>query len=109
MSQYFKTKADCNHLTPLPGFDLFTTHGKHMMLSYVELQPGAVVPLHDHPHEQLGIVLEGGGEFTIGDETQTIGPGDMWVIPGGVKHTLVVGDRFTRIVDVFHPIREDYT
>ncbi|MDA7979512.1 MAG: cupin domain-containing protein [Pirellulales bacterium] len=109
MSEYFRQKSDCKHVNPLPGFDLFTTHGEQMMLSYVELQPGAEVPLHDHPHEQVGIVIKGGGEFTIGDETRTIGPGDMWVIPGGVKHRLLVGDEPSIFLDVFHPIREDYT
>ncbi|GIT29412.1 MAG: hypothetical protein Ct9H300mP1_14580 [Planctomycetaceae bacterium] len=32
------------------------------MLSYLEMDEGAVVPLHDHPHEQGGILLEGRGE-----------------------------------------------
>ena len=29
------------------------------MLNLIEFEPGATVPLHSHPHEQLGIVLEG--------------------------------------------------
>ena len=36
-------------------------------------------------------------------------PGDMWRIPGGVVHGLVCGDRPIRAIDVFYPIREDYT
>ena len=30
-----------------------------MLMSLVELQPGAIVQAHSHPHEQMGMVLEG--------------------------------------------------
>ena len=33
--------------------------GAGAMINLIELEPGAVVPLHSHPHEQLGIVLRG--------------------------------------------------
>ena len=29
------------------------------MLNLIRFEPGATVPLHSHPHEQLGLVLEG--------------------------------------------------
>src|SRR2546427_139727 len=29
------------------------------MLNLIEFEPGSTVPLHSHPHEQLGIVLRG--------------------------------------------------
>ena len=33
--------------------------GAGSMLNMIEFEPGAVVPLHSHPHEQLGLVLRG--------------------------------------------------
>src|SRR5437016_12960215 len=33
--------------------------GDHVMLNYVELVPEAVVALHSHHHEQLGLIIEG--------------------------------------------------
>ena len=33
--------------------------GEGAMLNLIEFEPGSVVPLHSHPHEQLGIVLRG--------------------------------------------------
>ena len=33
--------------------------GAGAMINLIEFEPGAVVPLHSHPHEQLGIVLRG--------------------------------------------------
>src|SRR5262249_50334763 len=33
--------------------------GQNAMLNLLELEPGAIVPAHSHPHEQLGLVLRG--------------------------------------------------
>ena len=41
-------------------FDKIRTYAaERMMLSLVELEPQAVVEQHSHPHEQVGMVLEG--------------------------------------------------
>jgi quercetin dioxygenase-like cupin family protein len=47
-------------------------------------------------------------QFTIGDVTKIVNPGEIWRIPGGVKHKVVAIDGPVVAVDVFHPIREDY-
>jgi quercetin dioxygenase-like cupin family protein len=47
------------------------------MLSYLEMDAKAVIPLHDHPHEQAGMLLEGKLELTIGEETRVVHPGAM--------------------------------
>jgi quercetin dioxygenase-like cupin family protein len=109
MSKYFCTKADCFTKEIFPGVSIFTTYGAHAMISLVQMQPHSRVEPHSHPHEQIGVLLEGEGHFTIGDETRRISPGDMWRIPGDVIHSLVCGDRPIRAIDVFYPIREDYT
>jgi quercetin dioxygenase-like cupin family protein len=54
------------------------------------------------------MLLEGELTFTIGDQTRTLHPGEMWRIPGGVVHSAVAGDQPVKALDVFHPIREDY-
>ena len=46
-----------------------------MMLSLVEFEPRAVVQPHSHPHEQMGMLLEGELTFTIGGETQDAAAG----------------------------------
>jgi quercetin dioxygenase-like cupin family protein len=79
-----------------------------MMLSYVCFEPHARVEEHSHPHEQMGLLLEGELEFTIGGEKALVRPGEMWRIPGGVKHSAVAGDRPVKALDVFYPIRDDY-
>jgi quercetin dioxygenase-like cupin family protein len=91
-----------------PGVEIRTTAGQALMLSVVTLQAGAKVFEHAHPHEQMGLLISGHLEFTIGGLTRVLGPGDMWRIPGGVPHSVVARDGPAVALDVFHPIREDY-
>ena len=108
MSLYFPTPDECSRHTIFPGVHVRTCAAKNMMISVVDLEPRAVVEEHSHPHEQVGMMLEGRAEFYIGDEKKTVGPGDTWRIPGGVRHRLVVLDQPAKAIDVFYPIREDY-
>ena len=91
-----------------PGIRLRAPFGEKLMLSYVELDVGAVVPLHHHPHEQGGMVFSGRVRFTIGDETKECGPGDLYLIPPNVPHTVVALEGPCIVLDVFTPVREDY-
>ena len=77
-------------------------------MSLAEFESGAVVEAHSHPHEQVGMVLEGHARFFIGDEERLLGPGDMFTIPGGVTHRVVAEGGPVKALDIFHPIREDY-
>ncbi len=91
-----------------PGCRLRTPYGENLMLSYLEMDEGAEIPLHDHPHEQGGMLLEGKLELTIGNETRIVEAGSMFLIPGNVPHKAVAVDGPARVLDVFSPIREDY-
>jgi quercetin dioxygenase-like cupin family protein len=108
MSMFFPTPTECSRKTIFPGVDIVTCACEKMMMSYVELQPGSVVAEHSHPHEQVGMIMEGRATFYIGGEEKTLGPGDMYRIPGNVKHRVVALDKLVKVLDIFHPIREDY-
>lgn len=107
-ADYFVDRAACSQHEIFPGVNIFTAPGERMMLSLVEFEPHAVVQEHSHPHEQMGLLLEGRLTFTIGGHTRTLAPGQMWRIPGGVPHSAVAGDEPVKALDVFHPVREDY-
>jgi quercetin dioxygenase-like cupin family protein len=107
-TKYFLDKSHCSHHTIFPGVEIFTMAGQHMMQSLVEFQPGAVVQEHSHPHEQMGMVLEGRAHFFVGEEDRVLGPGEMYRIPGGVKHRVVAVDGVVKALDFFHPVRQDY-
>jgi quercetin dioxygenase-like cupin family protein len=91
-----------------PGVRIRTPHGERIMLSLVELDAGASVPAHSHPHEQAGIVLDGRLELTIAGEARVLAPGDAYLIPGGVEHAARPIGGPCRALDIFSPIREDY-
>ena len=78
------------------------------MLSYLEMESGAEVPLHNHPHEQGGILLRGRLQLTIGEETRVVEAGSLFLIPPHVPHRAVAIDGPATVLDVFSPVREDY-
>ena len=108
MSLYFPTTDEMGRHTIFPGVHIRTSAADRMMLSLVDLEPHSVVEEHAHPHEQVGILLSGRMVFTIGGEEKTVGPGDMWRIPGGVRHKVRVLDEPCRALDIFTPVREEY-
>ena len=108
MSSYFVNPDECSQYEIFPGVNIQTMAGRQVMLSVVDMQPNAVVELHHHPHEQIGILLQGELHFTIGGEKQTLHPGQMWRIPGDVEHKVIAGPKGAKALDVFNPIREDY-
>ena len=108
MSKYFVEASGESHLEAFPGVNLRSVTGQQLMISVVDLAPHAVVALHAHPHEQMGMLLEGELDFTIGDERRTVKPGEFWRIPGGVEHGCVAGETPAKAIDIFHPPREDY-
>jgi quercetin dioxygenase-like cupin family protein len=82
--------------------------GEGAMLNLIRFEPLATVPLHSHPHEQLGIVLEGMQALVIDGVAHELGPLDAYVIPGNVEHSAYCGGDGALVLDVFTPIREDY-
>lgn len=92
----------------VPGTTASLAWGEKIMLSLVEIGPGSVVPMHSHPHEQAGIVVEGEFDFIIGGERRRVKLGDMYIIPGGVPHSAIGLDRKAVALDIFSPPREDY-
>ena len=108
MSLFFPTLAELGRHTIFPGVHIQTCAAEKMMLSLVDLEPRSVVAEHAHPHEQVGMVLKGRLVFTIGDETKTLGPGEMYRIPGGVKHKVVTLEEAAQALDIFMPVREEY-
>ena len=93
----------------LPGVSqrvLCGSEGK-LMLVWYEFDAGAALPVHAHPHEQAGVMIEGEADFSLGDERRRVRKGDGWHIPGGVEH----GATFTKasvVLETFHPPREDF-
>ena len=104
---FFDT-ASLPGFAPLEGIQMSVLAGARMMANWVRIEPGATVPDHAHPHEQIGLVLEGEIDMTIDGETRRLAPGHSYVIPGGVRHAGVGGPAGCLVLDVFSPPRADY-
>ena len=91
-----------------PGVTAKIASGEKMMLSLVTLAPGAVVPTHSHPHEQMGLMVSGTMEFTIAGETRVFSRNEMYFVPGGVPHSAKGGHGGAVALDAFSPPREEY-
>lgn len=82
--------------------------GTETSVQQFELEPGAEVPEHDHPHEQAGYVASGTLTFLVDGEEIAVSAGDSYVIPGGEPHAAENrGDERVVGIDVFAPPRTD--
>ena len=91
--------------SPFPGVTRqgFTT--ERATVTRYEFEPGASFPIHSHPQEQITVIAEGAVEMTIGGETQTLGPGDWSVAPGGVEHGITAGPEGASFLAIVSPPR----
>jgi len=106
--QYFYDSSARTPKELLPGVASRTFWGERMLVSLVDLAPGAVIPPHAHPHEQVGTVISGEMELTIAGETRRVTVGDIYVIPGDVEHSVRMGESPCQVVEMFAPVREEY-
>ena len=86
---------------------------ENLMLAVIDLSgAGSAVPMHSHPHEQISFISQGRVRFTVGEgedqEVVEVGPGDVIVSPPNVPHGAELLSDTARIIDAFHPIREDF-
>lgn len=91
----------------VPGLFGRFVHSESMTLSFVDIQAGATLPEHSHPHEQITYLIEGELEMVIGGEKMLLTPGMVHVIPGNVPHS-AYARTFVKVLDAFSPVREDY-
>jgi quercetin dioxygenase-like cupin family protein len=103
----FTDTADLAAREVWPGFHGKFVHTDGMTIAFWDIDAGAALPAHAHPHEQVSCVIEGQFEMTVGGETRLMTAGMVVTIPGDTPHSaraLTV----CRLVDVFRPVREDY-
>ena len=92
----------------MEGVEIRVAYGEKVMMSYVNIEPNTTIAEHSHPHEQMGMSLEGEAEFTIGDEKKMVRPGQAYLIPSNVKHKVVTFDKPVLVLDIFSPPRKEY-
>ena len=108
MEPQFISLANAHSFELAPGAIAKPLFGEGAMLNLVELEPDAVVALHSHPHEQLGIVLRGSMKLVVAGVDHELAEMDAFTLPGGIEHQGIAGPDGAVVLDVFQPVREDY-
>ena len=93
----------------VPGVDLAQLAvGDRMSVQHFTIEPGATVPDHSHPNEQLGFLVTGEMAFTVDGERIAVEAGDSYVIPSDEPHSAEnTGDEPAVGIEVFSPPREN--
>lgn len=101
------TIADVSKVEVIDGFKARFIHTESMTLGFFEAEKGAVLPMHQHLHEQVTQVQQGEFQLTIDGEAKVYTKGMVAVIPPNVMHG---GVALTdcELFDIFSPVREDY-
>jgi quercetin dioxygenase-like cupin family protein len=103
---HYATNAEYKEM--MPGIQRKdVVHGQQTHLCEFLLAAGSVLPEHQHPHEQTGIVISGRIQLTIDGKDHGFGPGDAWCIPGEVLHRAEALED-TVVLEVFSPPRKDF-
>ena len=82
-------------------------HGPKSMVTKMLYKRGDSVPSHKHANEQSGYVISGRFRIRFAAFDQEIGPGDSYMIPENVAHTIEVIEP-GEVLDFFAPPRADY-
>lgn len=102
--------SNINDITPLTlaaGVSGQYIHGNGLTMGIVDIKAGGIVPLHQHPHEQITYILEGELHMEICGVPMLLKKGDYYVIPSNTQHSARAG-MDCKVMDVFTPVREDY-
>jgi len=106
---FFKTTEDLKTKSLAPGVDIKALSGEKMTMVIFSLAEGSIIPEHDHPNEQIGTILKGSLSLIIGEEEKIVNKGDFWCIPANIPHKGRCLEGPAEVLEVFSPIREDYS
>lgn len=109
---YFIDQTQAPKFRQMEGLETTILTGLHeekMMMVLNATLPGYTVPLHSHPHEQIGMVYSGKAILRIGDEERVVQKGDFYCIPANVPHSdTTIGDEPFIMLDIFFPVRKGF-
>ena len=92
----------------IKGVTLRSAYLDKVMVTFVDLEAGSVIPAHSHPHEQISVMISGRLLFKVAGEEKMVEAGEVVCIPSGVEHAVEAVDGPAVAYDCWSPVREDY-
>ncbi len=105
---HFATISDLPSKEIAPGVLMRSVHLEKVMVTFVRIREGAVVPEHSHPHEQITVVISGRLRFRLGESEKLMEAGETVTIPSGCAHAAVAEGGDCVVYDCWSPVRSDY-
>ena len=69
--------------------DEFYEESNFHEISWVEMEPRALIPEHEHEGcEEIKIIIYGSGMYTEGKQKERVGAGDVILTEKGLRHSL---------------------
>ena len=103
---FLNVERDVPGLGVVPGLVLRPVFGTNLTMSFVYMEPNTEAPVHQHPEEQFGTIIEGSYEFELDGEKRVVRKGDVYMVPPNVPHGAWTHDEPCLALDVFSPPRE---
>ena len=82
--------------------------GERLQASFLSVDESRVSKAHNHPEEQLMLVIGGRVDQTIDGVTAALTDGDMVYLPGGMVHQATYSEYGAEVIDLFWPPRVDF-
>ena len=82
-------------------------HTEAMTIARLNIAKGAIVPAHQHVHEQCAMVEQGAMKFNLNGQEIMVKAGQALAIPSGVPHGVEALEDSV-VVDLFTPRRQDW-
>ncbi len=104
---YFFAIDGSEYHTKRPGVSVKALTGQAAQLCFVRLAPGTTTD-HAHENEQIGYIVSGEVEITVGETTRVLHRGDGFAIPPHVRHAFtVISGEPLEYIEVFCPPRQE--
>ncbi len=84
-------------------------NGERLTIGFVDIDPNVQVPEHRHENEQVGFVLRGSVTMVVDGQSRELRVGETYTIASQVPHSAKAGAEGVSVVDVFAPVRRDWT
>jgi unsaturated pyranuronate lyase len=91
----------------VPGYVGRYIHSDQVTQGRVDIDAGALLQVHSHPHEQWTMLVKGSFELTVNGTPHLMTPGQIIYIAPHEPHS-ARAITACQVQDVFHPPRDDY-